>query len=328
MNIELRVLSRQDVKQALPMREAIEAMRASFTLLFQQKAQLPARMEMPLTEANADILFMPSYVPDYQQAGLKIANVFRDNPAKGLPLIQGMMLLIDTENGQPCAMMDSTYLTALRTAAGSALATDLLANPTANTLALFGTGANAITHLEALATIRGLQKVWIYGRTIEQAQRFVQAQQPHYELPLVATDDLANLLQAHIICTTTSAQNPLFEAQQVAPGTHITAIGSYKPRWREVPGKWVAQSKIVVDDRSACLSEAGDILMPIEEGLMSAQDIVGELGEMITKQTKVRTSEADFTFYKSVGVGVQDLTAAHYIYQKAQKLGLGQVINI
>ncbi|HAS43686.1 MAG TPA: ornithine cyclodeaminase family protein [Microscillaceae bacterium] len=328
MNIELRVLSRQDVKQALPMQEAIAAMRASFTLLYQQKAQLPARMEMPLAEDNADLLFMPSYVSEYHQAGLKIANVFRNNPAKGLPLIQGLMLLIDTQTGQPCALMDSTYLTALRTAAGSALATDLLANKEAKTLALFGTGANTITHLEAMNEIRALEKVWIYGRTLAKAQAFVQEYQSHYSMPLMATDDLGKLAQAHLICTTTSAENPLFETQQIAPGTHITAIGSYKPHWREVPGKLVAESKIVVDSREACLSEAGDILLPIQEGLMSEQHILGELGEVIVKQMKVRTSTEDITFYKSVGVGVQDLTAAHYIYQKAQRLGLGQLMNI
>ncbi|OJJ19579.1 hypothetical protein BKI52_22490 [marine bacterium AO1-C] len=328
MNIELRVLSRQDVKQALPMQEAIQAMRESFTLLYQQKAQLPTRMEMPLEDVNADLLFMPSYVSDYQQAGLKIANVFRDNPAQGFPLIQGMMLLIDTQNGQPCALMDSTYLTALRTAAGSALATDLLANKEAKTLALFGTGANAITHLEAMTSIRDIEKVWVYGRTLDKAQAFVDEHQPHYSISLVATDTLSDLAQAHIICTTTSASTPLFEAQQVAAGTHITAIGSYKPHWREIPGRLVAQSKIVVDSHEACLSEAGDILMPIKEGLMNEKHILGELGEVIVDKKAIRTSAEDITFYKSVGVGVQDLTAAHYIYQKAQQLGLGKLISI
>mgnify|MGYP001033028378 CR=1 FL=1 len=328
MNIKLRVLSRQEVKQALPMSQAIKAMRESFVLLHQQKAQLPARMEMSLEDANADLLFMPSYVSDYAQAGLKIANVFRDNPAKGLPLIQGMMLLIDTQTGQPCALMDSTYLTALRTAAASALATDILANKSAKTLALFGTGATAITHLEAITSIRELEKVWVYGRSLSDAQEFVTQQQPNYSIQLIATDDLDLLSQTQIICTTTSAQEPLFAAKQVSSGTHITAIGSYKPHWREIPGELVARSKIVVDSKEACMQEAGDILMPLQQGVIQPTDVLAELGEVLVNKLVIRDSPEDITFYKSVGVGVQDLTAAHHIYQKAQEMGLGQLLSL
>lgn len=328
MQTPLRFLSRQDVRQALPMAQAIEVMRESFTLLYQQQAKLPPRMEMSLEDANADILLMPVYAADYQQAGLKVANVFRDNPAKKLPLIQGLMLLIDTQTGQPCAMMDSAYLTALRTAAGSALATDLLAHPEAKTLALFGTGATAITHLEALCSVRNIEKVYVYGRSLEKATYFAQTQAAKCTSSLIPTSDQTLLSSADIICTTTSATMPLFEAKFVMEGTHIVAIGSYKPQVREIPGELVAKSKIVVDDKAACLKEAGDILIPLQEGVITMTDIVGELGEVLVNSLAIRKDRKDITFYKSVGVGIQDLTAAHYILKKAEELNLGILLNL
>ncbi|EAY30034.1 ornithine cyclodeaminase family protein [Microscilla marina] len=325
---KIRILSRHDVQTALPMADAIKAMRESFTWLYQQRAQLPPRTEMAIKDANADVLMMPVYIPDYQQMGLKIANVFRENPAQNLPLIQGLMLLINTQNGQAEAIMDSTYLTAMRTAAGSALATDVLANPDAQTLAIFGTGANAITHLEALCLVRDINKVYIFGRSLAKAQAFVQAQQAHCSALLEATDDLAALAEASIVCTTTSASTPLFDANYIQPGTHINAIGTYKPHLREVPGKLVAKSRIVVDYREACLKEAGDILMPLQEGLIDEQDVLAELGEVLTTGLTIRKSAQDITFYKSVGVGTQDLTAAHYILQKANELNLGTLLEV
>lgn len=325
---KIRILSRQDVKAALPMKEAIDAMRESFTWLYQQKAQLPTRMEMPLVEANADVLMMPVFMPDYQQMGLKIANVFRNNPAQNLPLIQGLMLLVNTQNGQAEAIMDSTYLTAMRTAAGSALAADLLANPNAHTLALFGTGANAITHLEALCLVRPIEQVYVFGSSLPKAEAFAQAQQAHCQAKLIATENKDLIAQSQIICTTTSAPTPLFESEQVADGTHIGAIGTYKPHLREIPGKLVARSKIVVDERKACLQEAGDILIPLQEGLISKEAVLAELGEILAQGLNIRESEQDITFYKSVGVGTQDLTAAHYILQKAEALGLGVLVEV
>jgi ornithine cyclodeaminase/alanine dehydrogenase-like protein (mu-crystallin family) len=325
---KIRILSRHDVKVALPMKEAIEAMRESFRWLYQQRAQLPARMEMHLAEANADVLMMPVFMPDYQQMGLKIDNVFRDNPAQNMQLIQGLMLLVNTQNGQAEAMMDSTYLTAMRTAAGSALATDVLANAEAHTLAIFGTGANALTHLEALCLVRPIEQVYIYGSSLAKAEAFVAAQQPNYSATLIATDDKALLANSQIICTTTSSPTPLFESTQVAVGTHIVAIGTYKPHLHEVPSGLVARSKIVVDERNACMQEAGDILIPLRAGLISEKDVLAELGEILTKGLTIRESAQDITFYKSVGVGTQDLTAAHYILQKANTLGLGTVLEV
>ena len=328
MNIPIRFLSRQDVRAALPMAQAIEAMRESFTLLYKQQAQVPARMEMALEDANADVLIMPVYMPGYQQMGLKIASVFRDNPAQNLPLTQGLMVLVNTQNGQAEAIMDATYLTAMRTAAGSALATDILANKEAKTLAIFGTGANAATHLEALTVVRDIEKVYVFGRSSEKAQAFVEAQKAGCKAELVATSDPTVLQQADIICTTTSAPTPVFEAKHVKPGVHVVAIGTYKPHLREIPGELVAQSKIVVDTRTACLKEAGDILIPLQEGLISETDILGELGEVVVENMPVRQTKEDITFYKSVGVGTQDLTAAHYILQKAEELNIGTLLNL
>lgn len=328
MNIPIRFLSRQDVQTALPMAQAIEAMRESFTMLYKQQAQVPARMEMALEDANADVLTMPVYASGYQQMGLKIATVFRNNPAQNLPLTQGLMLLLNTQNGQPQAIMDSTYLTAMRTAAGSALATDVLANKDAKILVLFGTGANTVTHLAALCEIRNIEKAYIFGRSPEKAQAFVETHKNNCQTELVAASNPTVLQQADIICTTTSASTPLFEAKHVKPGTHIVAMGTYKPHLREIPGELVAQSKIVVDNKAACMKEAGDILMPLEEGLISVTDILGELGEVLVENMNIRQSAEDITFYKSVGVGTQDLTAAHYILQKAEELNLGTLLNL
>ncbi len=266
---------------------------------------------------------------------VKIVSVFNDNPAKELPLIHALVVVVDATTGEPAAMMDGTYLTALRTGAASGAATDLLARQDARTAAIFGAGVQGRTQLEAVCAVRPIQAAWVYDVAPERAGDFAAEMRPdrcgrrRLSLPVrVAETPTEAARQADVVCTATTSSPPVFEDADVRPGTHINGVGAYTPQMQESPAETVLRAKVVIDHREASLAEAGDLLIPLQEGLMTEDHIYAELGEIAAGLKAGRASPDEITLFKSVGVAVQDVAAASAVLEAARRLGLGTGVTL
>jgi len=310
----MRVFSAGEI-EGVEMRTAIELMREVFQLLSEGKVEVPLRTSMVTEDKTGMALFMPSYAPSWGLFGLKMVGVFGDN-APPLPAIQGQVLVMDAENGRFLAMLDAPAVTALRTGAASGLATELLANPDASILAVFGTGVQAWTQIGGVLAVRKIKKILIKGTSPENEQSFSNRVVDHYNVPCESLGDLANLAKAHVICTATNSEEPLFESIHLGSGVHINAVGSYKAGMREIPEAVIAKARLIADQRAAVLHEAGEVAIPIKEGRMTPGIIYGELGEIVSGK-EGRTSLEQITIFKSVGNAIQDLAIARYMINGA-----------
>ncbi len=320
----LRFLSARDVAEALPMREAIEAMKRAFRLLAAGQVVMPARTHIAATEPPGDALFMTSYVPADQAMGIKVVTVYPGNRASGLPVIQALMLVLDAATGSPVAVMDGTSLTAIRTGAASGAATDLLANPDASAAAIFGSGPQARTQLEAVCAVRRICQARVLDPDTARAAAFAREMAERLGIPVESARSSAEALAgADIVCTATTSAVPVFADAELFPGAHINAIGSYKPTVREIPGETVRRARVVVDHVPAALAEAGDLLIPMAEGLIARGHIWAELGDIVAGARPGRESPGQTTLFKSVGLAVQDLCAARLVLANAERRGLG-----
>lgn len=325
----IRFLSREDVRQALPMALAIEAMKAAFVQLSAGQADVPLRVALQVPRHNGVTLFMPAYLSADDQMAIKIVSVFNDNPAKKLPLIHALVVAVDATTGEPMAVMDGTYLTALRTGAVSGAATDLLARQDVRTAAVFGAGVQGRTQLEAVCAVRSIQKAWVYDVVAEQAAAYATEMSERLSLPVkVASTPSEAARQADVICTATTSTRPVFDDADVRPGTHINAVGAYTPHMQEVPVETVLRAKVVIDHREASLAEAGDLLIPLQQGRMTEEHIYAELGEIVAGLKPGRVSSDEVTLFKSVGVAVQDVAAANAALDAAQRMGLGTEVAL
>jgi alanine dehydrogenase len=240
--------------------------------------------------------------------------------------------VVDAVTGRPVALMDGTYLTALRTGAASGVATELLARPDARVAAVFGAGAQARTQLEAVCTVRPIDRVRVYDTSREAATAYAEEMRTHGQpIPpdiAVAASAAEAVRDADVICTATTATTPVFSDADLKPGVHVNAIGAYTPEMQEIPAETVARATIVVDSRSASLAEAGDLIIPLRSGLISEDSIRGEIGQVAAGQIPGRLSPDEVTFFKSVGVAVQDVAVADLVLQRAVSLGLGMEVEL
>ena len=327
--MKLRILSCEDVRRALPMRQAIEAMKGAFAQLSTGQADVPLRVALNVPRHHGVTLFMPAYLADDDQMAIKIVSVFDDNPAQGLPLIHALVVVVDATTGRPAAVMDGTYLTALRTGAASGAATDLLAREETHVVAVFGAGAQGHTQLEAVCAVRPIQEVWIHDVAPGRAAAYAAEMSQQLSLTVRAAETPAEAVrQADVICTATTSTRPVFTDADVRPGTHVNAIGAYTPQMQEIPAETVVRAKVVIDHRKASLAEAGDLLLPLRQGLMTEDHIYAELGEIAAGLKPGRTSPEEVTLFKSVGVAVQDVAAASAVLEAARRLGLGTEVTL
>jgi len=294
------------------MKQAIALMREAFVQLSSRSAIIPVRTVIP-TSNDGRVLFMPSYSPSFNLAGVKMVSVFNKNAKEDLPVIQGNMLIMDGMNGSPIALVEAEYLTALRTGAASGLATDLLAPKEAAVLAIFGTGAQAETQLEGILSVRTIQKVIVFGSTSEKANAFCNKMSGKFSIDMQPATTADQLIQADIICTATSSSTPVFESQHVNAGTHINGIGSFTATMQEIPSEVVKKSWLVVDQYETALKEAGDIIIPIQSGLIDENHLRAELGEIILGRNAGRTLKDQITVFKSVGNAIQDLAIVRFL---------------
>jgi len=325
----LRFLSARDVERALPMPRAIEAMKAAFRQLSDGEAVAPTRIHIESRDPRGDALFMPAYIPAEGRMGLKIVTVYGGNAKLGLPLIQAIVVLLDAATGSPVAVMDGTCLTAIRTGAASGAATDLLARPDAAVAAVFGAGTQARRQLEAVCAVRPIREARVCDPDAARAGAFATEMAERLSIAVrVVSSPSDALAGAQVACTATTSDVPVFADADVEPGTHINAIGSYKPHVREVPEETVRRALVVVDYRPAALAEAGDLLIPMRKGLIGEGHIHAELGEIVAGTKPGRQSPEQVTFFKSVGVAVQDLAAAGEVLDAAERLGLGTELSL
>jgi ornithine cyclodeaminase/alanine dehydrogenase-like protein (mu-crystallin family) len=328
-----RILSRSDIQRCLTMPEAINAMRLAFRALHTGQATMPQRTAINLPEQGT-MLLMPSLLVTMEQQdfGLKLVAVMQHNPVRNLPLIYASVLLVDATTGRTLAIMEGGWLTAMRTGAVSGLATDLLARPDADVLALFGAGAQAPLQALAIHTVRPLREIRVVNRNVEHFERLVTVLEtllgtacpPIYH----ATSATEALKGASLVACATTATKPLFSWQDVEPGTHINAIGAFTPVMCEVDAETLAHARIVVDQREAALSEAGDLLQPLVQGLITGPETWLELSDVVVGTHRVRQHANDVTVFKSVGIAIQDVAVASTVYKKALDSGVGVDIEV
>jgi len=323
MPLKIRFLSAEDVRRAFSMKDAVAAMKDAFVQISAGKTITPPRISLEVPQHNGDTLIMPVYAPETKLIGLKMASLFGNNPAQGLPLLQALILVMDAATGTPLAVMNGADITAIRTGAASGVATDLLARKDSRVAVIFGAGAQGRTQLEAVCAVRSICQVFIFDPNPRRAADFAREMSARLSITVKAGESPAVLREADIICTATSSAEPVFADKDVKAGAHINAIGSYKPRKREVPGATVIRARVFVDQIEACLEEAGDIIIPLGEGLIKTDHILAEMGEILSGEKAGRTSAEEITFFKSVGNAVQDLVSAAKILETAREMSLG-----
>jgi ornithine cyclodeaminase/alanine dehydrogenase-like protein (mu-crystallin family) len=325
------ILSADDIRTALPMKDAIQAMKAAYASLSDGKADVPLRSRLSIVPHEAVSLFMPAYVQtDSAEAlAVKVVSLFPGNPGRGLAFIQAAVLVLEPETGRAVALLEGSTLTAIRTGAGSGAAIDLLARPDSHTLAVFGAGAQGRTQLEAACTVRKIETAWIYDEDHDRAKIFIKEMAGLSPIPRdlrSAASPMEAVSQADIICTATTSNTPVFSDSDLKPGTHISAIGSYTPEMQEVPAETIQRARIVVDSLAAVLAEAGDLIQPMQSGLITQAHVFAELGEIVLGRKPGRASPEEITYFKSVGVGVQDAMAAQIALKNARTLKLGHEV--
>ncbi len=325
------ILSSEDIRKALPMLEVIEAMKQAYASLSSGKADVPLRTRLYIPPQDGITLFMPAYVQtdDNEALAVKVVSIFPKNPGKGFPLITAAVLAIEPQTGRAIALMEGGAITAIRTGAGSGAAIDILARHDSHVVAIFGAGAQGRTQLEAACTVRKIERVWIFDSDTKRAEMLAEEMAGQGPIPVdirIAASGREAALEADIICTATTATSPVFSDEDVRPGTHISAIGSYRPDMQEVPAETILRAKVVLDSRLAVLSESGDLLKPIESGLFTEAHVFAELGDIVLGKKPGRESFEEITYFKSVGVAVQDAMAAQLALKNARIMSLGQEI--
>jgi len=323
------LLSRDDVTRVLEMPDCMDVVEKAFAELASGTAVLPLRI--PITPPDGLSLYMPAYLKELGALACKVVTVYKNNPTKhNLPTVIGKVLLQDPETGDVICIMDGGYLTAVRTGAASGVATKYLAKEDiGQTAGILGAGVQAKMQLWAVAVARKLSKALVYDISDKAVNSFISEMSAKLNLEIKKADSPDGLLaEADIICTATSSATPIFDGNKVRPGTHINGIGSHTPNARELDTAIVKKSKFIADSYEACLKEAGDIMIPIDEGALDRSHMFAELGEVVTGKKPARESNDEITLFKSNGLAIQDVATAKLVYDKAKEAGAGTNIDL
>ena len=306
----IRLITTEEIRSAVTMSAAIRAVADALVALSTGRALVPPRTSLEIGGLRTTALVMPAYLPGPKQIGLKLITLCEDNPARGLPLAQAVTIVMDAERGTPLAVLEAGYLTAIRTGAASGAATDALARKDARVAAIFGAGVQGRTQLEAIAAVRPLRKAFVVDIDRRAAAAFAEDMGKSLALDIEPADSRTALREADIVSTATTSTGPVFRDGDLQAGLHINAVGSYKPHVREVAGETIRRAGLFVDERRGALEEAGDIIIPLREGLIDESHIRAEIGEVLAGLKPGRRSDDEITVFKSVGNAVEDLAVA------------------
>jgi ornithine cyclodeaminase/alanine dehydrogenase-like protein (mu-crystallin family) len=336
------VLTQRDVVELLSMTDCIDVMGRALGALTRGESILPLRTVMRLPNGKDFFAVMPAFVASPDSIGVKIITVFPGNHGTPLDSHQGAVLLLDAATGSVQALLDASSITAIRTAAVSALATQHLARANADDLAILGSGVQARSHLEAIALVRPLKRIRIWSRDTARARALRHPEQhpsrhperseggrtgatPRIEVCGTAEEAVHG---ASIICTTTASAEPVLHGEWIADGAHVNAVGASSPKARELDTQAIARASVFVDRRESALNESGDILIPIAEGAIKPTHILAELGEVVIGRHPGRTSDKEVTVFKSLGLAVEDVAAAQFVYARAVERSIGTVVDL
>ena len=331
---EILILKESDMSSMISMSDIIEADKEALSIYSSQKSNIPLRSNLDIPEYKGQCLFMNGYAAPAKALGVKIVSVYPENINKNLTSVPATMVLVDAETGMVNSLLDGTYLTRLRTGAISGLATDILSRKDSKIFALFGTGGQAVTQLEAVLTVRKIEEVRVFDVFKERAKEFAAKMTEKFgkkfNVKIIAAESSDKAVEnADIITTVTTSKKPVFDANKVKKNVHINGVGSYTPEMQEIPGDiLVKANKIFVDTRDGAINESGDLIKPIQSGIIKKEKINGELGEVINGLMKGRENDDEMTFFKTTGSAVLDLVAAQKIYEMAKAKKIGQMVDL
>jgi alanine dehydrogenase len=322
------VLTHDDVAALLPMAAAIDVTDKVMRVVSRGEAELPLRHVVPTGGGNMMGVMSGSLAAPHCY-GVKLVSLFPGNPERGLSSHRGAVVLFEAETGGAVAMMDAGLLTAIRTAAASAVATRALAREDASSLALIGYGEQAEHHLEAMIEVRPISRLHVAGRSAERAADFAASAAARYSQLEVnhGTDIQAAVADADIVCTVTAAATPVLMGDWISKGTHVNIVGASLPSKREVDDRMVERASIWVDYMPSTLAQAGEIVDMIADGRFSADLLKGEIGALLDGKVEGRAGAGEITAYRSLGVTAQDLAAAQFVYIQAETQGRGQKVD-
>lgn len=327
--MKVLIINQREVQELLPMEECIEAVREAFATLAREEAINPLRPVLWLPEKVGALGMMPGYLGNLNAMGIKVVSVFPGNEGTEYDSHQGAVMLFETERGRLLALIDASEITAIRTGAASAVATDLLANPEARSLAILGTGVQARSHLRAMLAVRPFERIRVWSKTEANARAFAEQAADRIDPPIEVADSARAAVEgADVICTVTSAEEPVLEGSWLEDGVHMNAVGSSVPFTRELDTEAVVRSRLFVDRKESTVNEAGDFLFPKKEGAIDDDHILAEIGDLLIGKHPGRESPSEITLFKSLGIAVEDVAAAERIYRNALDQGLGTRIEL
>lgn len=333
--MKILVLNEANIKEVFTMKDAIQADKDALEYYSKGESETPLRINIDVAKHQGQSLYMPGYVEGASALGVKVVSTYPNNIKKALNSVPAVMVLVDAETGQVSCLMDGTYLTRIRTGAVSGGATDLLARKDSKVFTLIGTGGQAESQLEAVLSVRPIEKVNIVDLSKERAQEFIdkmtKAFEGIYDIDYNIPESLEEAIrEADIITTVTTSKRPTFEGKWVKPGTHINAVGSYTPDMQETDAYVLTDlaDKIYVDTRDGVLNESGDFIIPIKQGIFKESMITGELGEVILNKVASRESESEVTYFNTTGSAVLDVVTGQRIYEKALEKNIGSFIEL
>jgi len=328
--MKVLVLNSLQIKQLLPIVDCVELMADALSALARDEVHQPLRTIVRPPNARGLLGLMPAYRSGERGAfGLKAITVFPENPSHGKDAHQGAVTLFSRETGELLALMNASEITAIRTAAVSAVATRLLAREDAHELAIIGAGVQARSHLTALAGVRSIRRARVSARNFDHAQQLADEVQSNFAFPIEPVRSNEEAVRgADIIVTATSSLKPVINKEWISGGAHINAIGTHSPNSREIDSATMAATRIFVDRRESALNESGDYLLAAKEGVVTPESIVGEIGELLLGKISGRTSESEITLFKSLGLAVEDVACADYLYHKALAENFGTWVQL
>ena len=326
--MEIRILRATEVRRLLPMAECVDLMQRTMIAVSEGRVVLPLRSVMVMPGDLGMLGNMPGYLAEPECFGVKLVSLIPRNKPPLYSSHLGLVLLFEPEHGRPVALLDAAEITAIRTAAASGLATRLLSNPDAGDLALLGAGEQARSHLAAMLAVRPLRRIRIWSRDGAKAAEFARLEAAKHGIAIDTAPSVRDAVaDADLICTLTKARDPILLGDWLCPGVHLNVVGSSIAAAAEIDTAAVAKSRFFVDYRESTRNEGGEYLRALKSGAITADHILGEIGE-VAKGTQVgRRTPADVTVYKSLGIAPQDLAAAHFVLQRARAAGVGQVID-